>query len=110
MTSQVQEPHDSGPSVSPDYESLDPESRAWAAYERSPRAALLRERARASADARHFARTGQLAFEGALSLLISTSVRDVFDRLMDAGRKWEEDYTYVPRHAATALLQTRTSA
>jgi hypothetical protein len=43
-----------------------------------------------------FARTTQLACEGAVSLLLRTSVREVWDELVHAGLEWEEEFTRVP--------------
>jgi hypothetical protein len=45
---------------------------------------------------RQWTRTSQLACEGALSLLLSTSVRDAWDGLVRAGIEWEDEYTRVP--------------
>ncbi|HEY2595434.1 MAG TPA: hypothetical protein VGK33_16200 [Chloroflexota bacterium] len=45
-----------------------------------------------------FARTTQLACEGAVSLLLRASVRDVWDDLVRAGLEWEEEFTRVPQH------------
>jgi hypothetical protein len=54
---------------------------------------LQRARAPGLADAGLlFARSGLLACEGAFSLLISTSPRDVWLRLVQAGVEWEEEY------------------
>jgi hypothetical protein len=43
-----------------------------------------------------FARTTQLACEGAVSLLLGTSVREVWDELVHAGLEWEQEFTRVP--------------
>ncbi|MBV9328716.1 MAG: hypothetical protein JO352_33820 [Chloroflexi bacterium] len=42
------------------------------------------------------ARNTRLACEGAVSLLFSTSVRDVWDQLVRAGIEWEDKYTRLP--------------
>ena len=47
---------------------------------------------------KQWTRTSQLVCEGALSLLLSTSVRDVWDGLVRAGIEWEDEYTRVPEH------------
>jgi hypothetical protein len=44
----------------------------------------------------HFARTTRLACEGALSLLLSTSVRGAWVKLVRAGLEWEDEYTRLP--------------
>ena len=99
---------------------IDAEVEAWATRERERRqqwlrgptleqaaVAMLRERERRELeggranDTRHsdfdaarliqrLVRTTQLAAEGAVSLLLHVSVRDVRDRLVDAGLEWEE--------------------
>jgi hypothetical protein len=46
--------------------------------------------------AQHYMRDMQLATEGAFSLLLNVSVRDVFDQLIRAGREWEDEYTSRP--------------
>jgi hypothetical protein len=46
---------------------------------------------------KQWTRTSQLLCEGALSLLFSTSVRDVWDGLVHAGLEWEDEYTRVPQ-------------
>jgi hypothetical protein len=46
------------------------------------------------------ARTSQLLCEGALTLLLSTSVREVWDGLVRAGLEWEDEFTRVPEHRA----------
>jgi hypothetical protein len=46
--------------------------------------------------AQYYMRECQLATEGAVSLLLSLSVRDVFDNLVRAGREWEDEYTSRP--------------
>ena len=43
-----------------------------------------------------YAREAQLAAEGALSMMFSLSVRDMFDQLVQAGRDWEDEYTSRP--------------
>jgi hypothetical protein len=48
-----------------------------------------------------FARTTQLACEGAVSLLLKTSVREVWDQLVRAGLEWEDEFTRVPEHRRT---------
>jgi hypothetical protein len=45
-----------------------------------------------------FARTTQLACEGAVSLLLKTSVRELWDQLVRAGLDWEDEFTRVPEH------------
>ncbi len=45
-----------------------------------------------------FARTTQLACEGAVSLLLRTSVREMWDQLVRAGLEWEDEFTRVPEH------------
>jgi hypothetical protein len=49
---------------------------------------------------RQLIRTSQLLCEGALSLLLSTSVRDAWDGLVRAGLEWEDEYTRVPERPA----------
>jgi hypothetical protein len=49
---------------------------------------------------KQWTRTSQLACEGALSLLFSTSVRNVWDGLVRAGLDWEDEYTRVPQRKA----------
>jgi hypothetical protein len=49
---------------------------------------------------KQFTRTSQLFCEGALSLLLKTSVRDVWDGLVRAGIEWEDEYTRVPEPRA----------
>jgi hypothetical protein len=48
-----------------------------------------------------FARSTQLACEGALSLLLKTSVREVWDQLVRAGLDWENEFTRVPNPPRT---------
>jgi len=48
-----------------------------------------------------FARTTQLACEGAVSLLLRASVREVWDQLVRAGLDWEDEFTRVPEHRRT---------
>jgi hypothetical protein len=43
-----------------------------------------------------YARELQLATEGALSLLFNLSISEAFDRLVQAGREWEEEFTSAP--------------
>jgi hypothetical protein len=43
------------------------------------------------------ARSAQLTWEGAVCLLFSTSPRDVWDRLVRAGREWEDANTPVSK-------------
>jgi hypothetical protein len=43
-----------------------------------------------------YVREAQLAAEGVMSLVLSTSVKDVFDQLVQAGREWEDEYTSRP--------------
>jgi len=43
-----------------------------------------------------YAREAQLAAEGAVSLVFSLSVRDMFDQLVQAGRDWEDEYAARP--------------
>jgi hypothetical protein len=50
-----------------------------------------------------YMREAQLAAEGAVSLALSVSVRDVFDQLVRAGREWEEEYTSRPVRRRIAL-------
>jgi hypothetical protein len=50
-----------------------------------------------------YAREAQLAAEGAMSLMLSLSVRDVVDQLVQAGRDWEEEYTSRPVRRRIAL-------
>jgi hypothetical protein len=45
-----------------------------------------------------FARSAQLTCEGALSLLFSTSPRDLWDRLVQVGLEWEDEYRGVSEH------------
>jgi hypothetical protein len=54
-----------------------------------------------------YAREAQLAAEGAMSLVFSLSVRDVFDQLVQAGRDWEDEYTSRPARRRIALDETR---
>jgi hypothetical protein len=82
----------------------DAQKAAWAARERMRRAAAHgRWQGRLplpSADTRRltqfYMREVQLAAEGAMSLVFSMSVRDVFDSLVQAGREWENEYTRRP--------------
>jgi hypothetical protein len=50
-----------------------------------------------------YAREAQLAAEGAMSLVLNLSVRDVFDQLVQAGRDWEDEYTSRPVRRRIAL-------
>jgi hypothetical protein len=50
-----------------------------------------------------YAREAQLAAEGAMSLVLSVSVREVVDNLVQAGRDWEEEYTSRPVRRRIAL-------
>jgi hypothetical protein len=50
-----------------------------------------------------YAREAQLACEGAVSLALSHSVRDVLDQLVQAGRDWEDEYTSRPARRRIAL-------
>ncbi len=50
-----------------------------------------------------YAREAQLAAEGAMSMMINVSVRDVFDQLVRAGRDWEDEYTSRPARRRIAL-------
>jgi len=43
-----------------------------------------------------YAREAQLAAEGAMSLMLNLSMRDVLDQLVQAGRNWEDEYTSRP--------------
>lgn len=43
-----------------------------------------------------YAREAQLAAEGAVSLVLGLSVRDLFDQLVQAGRDWEDEYASRP--------------
>jgi hypothetical protein len=43
-----------------------------------------------------YAREAQLAAEGAVSLALSLSMREVFDQLIQAGRDWEDEYASRP--------------
>ena len=45
-----------------------------------------------------FARSAQLTCEGALRIMLSTSARDVWDRLVRAGLEWEDEYARVSEH------------
>jgi hypothetical protein len=69
------------------------ERAAWARSERARRRAELRLQARASEVARlgrHYGRKGQLAAEGALSILLGWT-RKTLDELVRAGREWEDE-------------------
>jgi hypothetical protein len=46
--------------------------------------------------AQHSLRSAQLAAEGAISLLFRLSLRDAFDRLVQAGRDWEDEFSPPP--------------
>jgi hypothetical protein len=50
-----------------------------------------------------YAREAQLAAEGAMSMMLNLSVRDVVDQLVQAGRDWEEEYTSRPVRRRIAL-------
>jgi hypothetical protein len=50
-----------------------------------------------------YAREAQLAAEGAVNLVLSLSVRSVFDQLVQAGREWEDEYTSRPARRRIAL-------
>ena len=50
-----------------------------------------------------YAREAQLAAEGALSMMFSLSVRDVFDQLVQAGRDWEDEYATRPTRRRISL-------
>jgi hypothetical protein len=54
-----------------------------------------------------FARTTQLACEGAVSLLLKTSVRELWDQLVHAGLEWEDEFTRVPEHRRTRRASER---
>ena len=54
-----------------------------------------------------FARTTQLACEGAVSLLLKASVREVWDQLVRAGLEWEDEFTRVPEHRRTRRASER---
>jgi hypothetical protein len=84
----------------------------WAARERARRMSdvgLGQPRLPApSADTRRllqfYMRECQLATEGAVSLMLSVSVREIFDNLVRAGREWEDEYTsHPPRRRRIAL-------
>jgi hypothetical protein len=84
----------------------------WAARERSRRMAERSVQGAASRWAppenplylmQRYAREAQLACEGAVSLMLSHSVRDVVDQLVQAGRDWEDEYTSRPARRRIAL-------
>ncbi|HYW90094.1 MAG TPA: hypothetical protein VFB50_20140 [Chloroflexota bacterium] len=84
----------------------------WATRERSRRLAERNLRSAASRWAppenplylmQRYAREAQLACEGAVSLMLSHSVRDVVDQLVQAGRDWEDEYTSRPVRRRIAL-------
>jgi hypothetical protein len=75
------------------------ERAAWADDERARRRAEKRVQARAAELARlgrHYGREGQLATEGAISILLGWS-RKTFDDLVRAGRQWEDETSRAPR-------------
>jgi len=83
----------------------DAEIEAWAQQERVRRQSWLRHPAQGSRLARgespiilmqRYAREAQLAAEGAMSLMLNHSMRDVLDQLVQAGRDWEDEYTSRP--------------
>jgi hypothetical protein len=43
-----------------------------------------------------YAREAQLAAEGAVSMVLGLSMREVFDQLVQAGRDWEDEYASRP--------------
>jgi len=43
-----------------------------------------------------YMREVQLATEGAVSLLLNVSISDAFDKLVQAGREWEDEFATVP--------------
>ena len=71
-----------------------------ATWERQRRETWLRGPNRPRWSPMYYARTAQLAAEGALSLILRTSIRDVYDRLIFAGIDWEDEHT-VYRTSAT---------
>ena len=93
------------------------EKAEWAASERARRLAEGSARQRRlpgpSGDLRwlalRFGREAQLAAEGAMSLLLSVSARDVFDELIRAGREWEEEYVSSPPQRRRVRLSPDTS-
>ena len=50
-----------------------------------------------------YAREAQLAAEGAFSMVLNLSMRDVFDQLIQAGRDWEDEYASRPARRRIAL-------
>ncbi|MBV9597431.1 MAG: hypothetical protein JOZ87_11235 [Chloroflexi bacterium] len=77
----------------------------WAARERGRRLAELSGQGsapRASSGeprlflVQRYAREAQLAAEGAFSLMLNLSMREMFDQLIQAGRDWEQEYASRP--------------
>ena len=46
--------------------------------------------------AQYYIREAQLATEGAMSMFVNMSIRNVLDTLVQAGREWEDEYTNRP--------------
>ena len=84
----------------------------WAARERGRRLAELSGQGsapRASSGeprlflVQRYAREAQLAAEGAFSLMLNLSMREMFDQLIRAGREWEDEYSSRPSRRRIAL-------
>ena len=71
------------------------EKAIWAQRERERRTFAARGVAAQDSPARAggYLRQLQLASEGAISLVVSHSLRDAFDRLRRSGREWEEEFS-----------------
>ena len=52
-----------------------------------------------------YMREFQLATEGAVSLLLNLSVSDAFDKLVQAGREWEDEFASVPPRRRRVALE-----
>ena len=47
----------------------------------------------------------QLATEGAVSMLLNLSVSDAFDKLVQAGRDWEDEFASMPPRRRRVALE-----
>jgi len=69
---------------------------------------LRRTGANPSRVVQRYMREFQLATEGAVSLLLNMSVSDAFDKLVQAGRDWEDEFaTMPPRRRRVAMEPER---
>jgi hypothetical protein len=87
------------------------EKAQWAQREyerRSPRLDSALRRAAGTNPSRvmqRYMREFQLATEGAVSLLINLSISDAFDKLVEAGREWEDEFARMPPRRRRVALE-----